>query len=317
MRIVVTGALGHIGSLLVHRAPVVLPGAELLLVDNLSAQRYCSLFRLPSGVPYGFCEADILDADLEELVSGATAVVHLAAITDAASSFDRAEEVERVNYVGTERVARACASAGVPLFFPSSTSVYGSQSERVDEACPEEELRPQSPYAEAKLRSERLLRALGQEEGLRYVVARFGTVFGPSPGMRFHTAVNRFIWQACTGQPITVWRTALDQRRPYLAVEDAVHAIAFAVRQGLFPNLIYNVVTVNATVRKVVDLIRERIPALQVQLTDARIMNQLSYEVAADRIAAAGFRPTGNLRDGIHRTIDLLEPLVREPACAA
>ena len=37
------------------------------------------------------------------------------------------------------------------LIFPSSTSVYGTQSKIVDEECTIDDLKPQSPYAEVKL----------------------------------------------------------------------------------------------------------------------------------------------------------------------
>src|ERR1700704_5984440 len=66
-------------------------------------------------------------------------------------------------------------------------------------------------------------------QGLRCVIFRFGTIAGASIGMRFHTAVNKFAWQACLGIPITVWRTALHQKRPYLSLRDAVRALAFVL----------------------------------------------------------------------------------------
>ena len=59
------------------------------------------------------------------------------------------------------------------------------------------------------------------------MVLRLGTIFGPSPGMRFHTAVNKFIFYAVTGRPLTVWSDAVALVRPYLALEDAVAAIEF------------------------------------------------------------------------------------------
>ena len=66
-----------------------------------------------------------------------------------------------------------------------------------------------------------------EKAGLRFITCRFGTIFGTSIGMRFHTAVNKFCWQAVIGQPITVWRTALHQYRPYLDLKDAVKAIVY------------------------------------------------------------------------------------------
>lgn len=296
MRIVVTGALGHIGSRLIRVLPDLFPGAELLLLDNLSTQRFCSLFNLPEQGHYRFCEADILVDDLDQLFAGADAVVHLAAITNAEGSFGNAAQVEQVNLEGSERVARACIRTGARLLFLSTTSVYGSQADVVDEECPMEELKPQSPYADSKLRAERLLARLGEEDGLRFVICRFGTIFGVSPGMRFHTAVNKFIWQASAGLPLTVWRSALDQKRPYLDLEDAVQAIGFIITHDLFDGEIYNIVTLNATVRQIVDAIREFVPDLSINLVESAIMNQLSYHVACGKFSGLGFRFSGDLR---------------------
>ena len=260
MDILITGALGHIGSRLIRELPILLPGSRLILLDNLSTQRYGSLFHLPEGGHYRFLEGDIMKEDLVGMFAGIDAVVHLAAITDAPASFENREKVEEVNYLGTERVARACADAGCAMVFLSTTSVYGTQSEVMDEDCRIEELKPQSPYAESKLNSERLLQEIGTTRGLRFASCRFGTIFGVSQGMRFHTAVNKFVWQACLGIPITVWRTAIDQKRPYLDLGDAVRALAFLLGGGIFPNDVYNVVTANASVGEIVRIIRLRIP---------------------------------------------------------
>lgn len=306
MRIVITGGLGHIGSRLLQVLPQQFPGAELVVLDNLLTQRYCALFNLPSGARFRLLEQDILKADLLPVLQGAGAVVHLAAITDAASSFDKAAEVEAVNFTGTMRVAEACAALGVPLLFFSTTSVYGVQDGVVDEQCPLEDLKPQSPYAESKLKSEQWLAALPD---LRHVVLRFGTIFGVSPGIRFHTAVNKFVWQAMNGQPITVWRTALHQKRPYLDLNDGVAAIAHVIRQSLFNRQVYNVVTENYTVNDIVETIRQHVPDLQVELVDSRIMNQLSYHVSGARFAATGFGVNGSLQQAIADTVALLSGL--------
>src|SRR6185436_705401 len=237
------------------------------------------------------------------LFAGADAVVHLAAITDATSSFDNQDKVEEVNFAGTERVARACIEAGCALIFPSTTSVYGTQAEVVDENCPVTDLKPQSPYAESKLKAERLLQTLGEREGLRFIICRFGTIFGTSIGMRFHTAINKFCWQAVTGQPITVWRTALDQKRPYLDLTDCVTAIEFVVQKDLFDGRIYNVLTLNATVREIIELISKHVAGVRIEYVDTRIMNQLSYTVLNDRFKALGFEFRGSLPQGIADTI--------------
>lgn len=305
MKIAITGALGHIGSRFIHSLS---PGQfdEVLLIDNLATQRYPSLFNLPEGVRYRFVEADIMTADLTQLLSGVDAVIHLAAITNAAGSFENQDQVERVNFDGTERVARACMQTGTRLVFLSTTSVYGTAAAVVDENCSEDELKPQSPYAQSKIKSEKLLAKLAAESSLKFIACRFGTIYGTSIGMRFHTAVNKFVWQACMGEPITVWRTAMDQKRPYLELGDAVRALLFILERDLFDGQVYNVLTDNCTVGQIVEVIRRRVPDLGVKLVDAAIMNQLSYEVACQKFRAKGFEFKGSLDAEIERSIALI-----------
>lgn len=306
MRFVITGALGHIGSSLIRYLPSAYPGCQIVMIDDMSVQRYCSLFDLPESATYRFVEGDVRKLDLSELVRGADVLIHLAAITDAANSFGNAEQVEGNNFEGTRAVAQACVNAGVALIFPSSTSVYGVQEGEVDEDCPIDQLKPQSPYAETKLREEALISALGRQEGLRAAICRFGTIYGVSPGMRFHTAVNKFCWQAVNGMPLTVWRTAYEQYRPYLSVEDAGSAVRLIVDRGLYSPDIINVVSNNHTVREVVESIRLYVPDCEVNFVENRIMNQLSYRVRNAKLTAAGFVARGRLSEGVAATLRLI-----------
>jgi nucleoside-diphosphate-sugar epimerase len=306
MKLLITGALGHIGSRLMHS---LRPGDfdEVVLLDNLATQRYGSLFNLPDQVRFRFVEADICAVPLEKIFAGVDVVIHLAALTNAAGSFEMQGEVERVNFQGTERVARACVAAGCRLVFLSTTSVYGVQTEVVDEFCPLESLKPQSPYADSKIRSEGLLAELGCSHGLRFVICRFGTVYGVSPGMRFHTAVNKFAWQACAGLPVTVWRSALHQRRPYLDLGDAVRALRFVIERDGFDREIYNVLTDNLTVNDVLEALRTFVDDVKVDFVDTKIMNQLSYTVANARFRALGFEFTGDYRQALGDTVRRLQ----------
>ncbi len=303
MKILVTGALGHIGSRLIRDLPFSFPECKIIMVDNMMTQRYCSLFNLPTEGDYRFIEADITQMELPSLLEGVDVIVHLAAITDAAGSFGKAEIVEQNNFNSTKRLAEACADSGVRLITLSSTSVYGTQAALVDEDCSEDELQPQSPYAVTKLKEERLVQQLVKDCGLRASIFRFGTIFGVSPGMRFHTAVNKFCWQAAMRLPITVWSTAYDQMRPYLDLGDACKAIAHIIRSELYDGRVYNVLTLNATVHEVVDTIRTFVPALEINFVDSKIMNQLSYEVSNARFASTNFKPTGSLREAIEEEI--------------
>jgi UDP-glucose 4-epimerase len=307
MKIVVTGALGHIGSALIRQLPFDFPEAEIIMIDSMMTQRYASLFDLPVVGRYRFIEADVRTMDLSVLFEGADVVVHLAAITDAAGTFDRAAELEANNFDATVKVAAACREMGTRLIHLSSTSVYGTQKAVVAEDCTLEELKPQSPYAETKLKEENLIHSLVNRDKLRAIIFRFGTIFGASVGMRYHTAVNKFCWQAVMKQPLAIWKSAYDQKRPYLDLADAIRAIVFVINQDLFDGRIYNVLTLNATVHNIVDCIREFVPGVRLSFVNSPIMNQLSYEVTCARFLDHGFSFVGDLRRGIGETVALLE----------
>ena len=104
MKIVVTGGLGHIGSRLIRKLPLQFSDIEIVIVDNLLTQRYCSLFNLPEKGKYSFIEADVTTENLERFLM-MFLVIHLAAITDATNSFENRKLVERNNFIGTKKVA--------------------------------------------------------------------------------------------------------------------------------------------------------------------------------------------------------------------
>ena len=304
MRVVVTGALGHIGSRLIRDLAEAWPATEIVMLDNLATERYASLYDLPAAGEYRFIEGDVLTADLTRILAGADAVVHLAALTNGAGP-GFGDRMRQVNVDGTERVARACAALGVGLVFPSTTSVYGVHGV-VTEGCRRADLRPQSQYAAWKLQSEEMLGSLAHRDGLRFVIFRMGTIFGPSAGMRFHTAVNRFCWRAVLGQPLEVWRTATHQCRPYLHLEDAVRAMLFVVGRRQFDGRVYNVLSLNATVQQVVETLSRFVPDVRITHVDSPLMNDLSYTVDNSRFLDLGFQFSGTLAQGIGDTVTLL-----------
>jgi nucleoside-diphosphate-sugar epimerase len=305
MKIIITGALGHIGSRLIREIPRHFPGSDIIMIDNLSTLRYCSLFNLSDYCNFKFIEADITHIDLKEYIVNADVVVHLAAITDAAHSFHIREKVALGNFSGTKTIARLCRKNNVPMIHISSTSVYGSQSSIMDENCSEEQLKPQSPYAATKLKEENLLSEY-KERGLKYTICRFGTVCGISSGVRFNTTVNKLCWQGVMGQPLTVWRTAQFQKRPYLTLQDAVDAIIHIIKKELYDCKIYNILTENMTVNDLLDIICKFLDNVEISYVDSEMMNQLSYEVSNKRFKDTGFRFRGSLESSIQTVIKTL-----------
>jgi GDP-4-dehydro-6-deoxy-D-mannose reductase len=130
-------------------------------------------------VPY---DGDVLDAgSLREAVSGADAVVHLAAQSSVAASWEDAFQSWRVNVDGTVGVLEA-ARAEQPearVVFASTGEVYGNAS-RIP--TPEDErVEPRSPYAASKVAAELACRF----SGLDVVVARATNQGGPGQDDRF------------------------------------------------------------------------------------------------------------------------------------
>ncbi|HYE84797.1 MAG TPA: SDR family oxidoreductase, partial [Vicinamibacterales bacterium] len=244
----------------------------------------------------------------DSVFRGASIVVHLAAVTAADLEPATEAEVESRNYECARLVAEACTRAGCRLLVPSTTSVYGAVHGDVDESSPIVDLPANHRYVETKFRIEQMLRQQARG-GLRYAVLRFGTIYGTSPGARFDTAVNKFCWQAARGESLTVWRTALDQTRPYLALDDAVRALRFVMQEDLFGAELFNVVSQNATVRDVVAGIRGVMGGAAVELVESPIMTTTSFSVSAARLQRLGCRVDGDLGEGIRRVIESLKAL--------
>lgn len=305
MNIIITGCLGHIGSALSRK--LTKQGYNLIGIDNFSTQRYVSLRGLTKNKKFKFLEIDLAKIRLDDLSlllkkHDISAWIHLSALTNAAKSFDFKKELMNNNLNSTKLAISYCEQNDIQIIFPSSTSVYGSAENEVNEDS-DKFLNPQSPYAECKIEEEEAL----QMSSLKYYqILRLGTIFGVSPGMRFHTAVNKFCYQACLGEPLTIWKTAIDQYRPYLEINDCCNAFEFFLKNK--NNIgIYNVNTNNFTVRNIIDEISNIIPDVQIEYVSNKIMNQLSYYVSNRKIINLGFSFKGELPHTIKETIKWLK----------
>lgn len=309
LKFLITGGLGHIGSKLI-REYAKREDIELIrILDNFLVQRYCSLFNLPGGKKYEFIEGDISnDGDLKKAMKDIDVVIHLASITDAPSTISAPKETERVNFDGTKKVLEAAIAAGVKKFlFPSSTSVYGEAEGIVDEKFTD--FKPSTPYAETKLASEKLLQESGKSGKIHAIILRMGTIFGTSIGMRFHTAINKFCYLAAMNQPLTVWDTALNSRRPYLGLNDDIRAFEFLEKHGESGE-VYNVVTKNFSMQEVTETIKKFIPSVKIEITKSPIINQKPYHVSNEKIRAIGFEFKDDLAQSVQETIELFRKTI-------
>ena len=140
------------------------------------------------------------------------------------------------------------------LIHISSTSVYGKQVKIVNESD-QNLLKPQSPYAEIKLQEEKLLK--NNKNKMKFMSFRFGTIAGVSKGMRFHTAINKFCFNAALNEKILVYKTAYKQYRPYLSLKDAFKVFKFCIDKNIFNNDIYNALSGNYTVKQIITMIKK------------------------------------------------------------
>lgn len=299
-KILLTGGCGHIGSAIIRNS--IYKDYDITVADNMSTQRYCSLMNLSH--PITFWDRDFVTLSVRDL-SSFDVIIHLAARTDATASFSSEEEFKRVNVTDTTKLILRASEAGVGLFvFPSSTSVYGKAMDIMREE--DDNIDPQSPYASGKLAVEQVLRS---SFGINYVILRLGTIYGVSPGMRFHTAINKFCWQAALGQKLTVWRQNYDQYRPYLGIFDAMVAIDWVINQPHCFGETFNIISGCYKPSEIVELIRGAIAprALDVQFVDTPLLNQHSYLVDDSKIRRAGWFPLSPLQPAIAATLRLFE----------
>ncbi len=87
MKILITGGLGHIGSYVLENINKIKKIKKIYIIDNLSTQRFCSLFKLPKdNKKKFFFNNDLSDKNILDKFTKVDVVINLASITDAESS---------------------------------------------------------------------------------------------------------------------------------------------------------------------------------------------------------------------------------------
>ncbi len=171
MKIAVTGGTGFIGRHLVKELR-----AEGREVVSLTEPGGASVEGEPSPIPVDRTSGE----DLQGLLAGSDAVVHLAARNHVLKerAKDPLAEYRRVNVDGTRNVASAAARAGAKLFLHvSSVKAMGEGSVSVlDESA---RCAPATPYGVSKLESEDVVRKEAERSGMGAVILRLPMVYGP------------------------------------------------------------------------------------------------------------------------------------------
>jgi len=297
MRIFITGGCGYIGSQLIRDIAQYpnLTDAEVVIYDNLSSENYQALMDLEAR-GYRFIQGDILDREkLAESIKDVDAVVHLAGVVNAPLSFAQPVLTREVNYYGTKNVLEISDKAGVTAFvYASTASVYGPTDFPATEDHP---AKGRSPYADTKLMAEKAILEHAKASNMRGIIFRLATVFGYSRTIRFHTALNRLVFLASAGQPLTIYGNGT-QTRPFIHVEDVSQATCYALSNSDISG-IYNVSTDNVRIIDIVKAIQEMGRKVTINWTDKEILNQISYAVDNGKFARAGFQCKHSIADGI------------------
>jgi len=306
MKVLITGALGHIGSYVAENIHKISKIKETILVDNFESNRFNSLYNLNKKSKLKFYIRDLNNKNSLNGFRNIDYLIHCASMTNAEKSFGRKNQMYKNNLNCLNTVINFCNSKKVKLVHISSTSVYGKQAKVVDENCEKKYLKPQSPYAKIKLIEENLLK---KQKKLKYTTFRFGTIAGVSKGIRFHTAVNKFCLNAALNENITVYKTALHQYRPYLSVRDAFKVFKFCIEKDFFKNDIYNALSGNFTVNQILKKIKKIKKKIKVTFVSSEIMNQLSYHVDDTKLKDEGLLLNSSLDIDIKDTLKLFNYL--------
>lgn len=229
MKVVVTGGAGFIGANLCRMLDRQDFVDHVVALDDLSTGSRQNLAGSPS---VELREGSILSAtDLDGVIEGAQAIVHLAARPSVPRSLADPMATHQVNATGTMTVLEAARRHGMPhVVVASSSSVYGANPglPKREDMVP----LPVSPYAASKLATEAYALSYGRSFGLPVLAFRFFNVFGPlqSAGHAYAAVVPTFVSCALTGRPLPVHGDGT-QTRDFTFVDTVVAVLADAIRR--------------------------------------------------------------------------------------
>jgi len=219
--IVVTGATGHIGNVLVRELIALGHTVRALLLPNDDTR---PLAGLNTEIVYG----DVTDIkSLESAFAGAEIVFHLAGIVTIMPSMKKI--LEQVNVGGVRNVATACRTSGVRrLVYTSSVHAIAEppQGTVIDESQPFDPDRVLGDYASSKARATLLLLDEVRKGGLDAVICCPTGVIGPwDYGI---SNIGQMILDFASGYLKSYVRGAYD----FVDVRDVARGLILAAEKG-------------------------------------------------------------------------------------
>jgi nucleoside-diphosphate-sugar epimerase len=294
-RVLITGAGGYIGSILVdellaHDYQVVAYDRFYFGQDVLNRHRADDRLAL--------VKKDIRDAEPADF-EGISVVCDLAAMSNDPSGEIDPDLTVAVNYEGRARVCRLAKEAGVSRYvLSSSCSVYGANEDSaIDETSP---AAPLTTYARANLDAERGTLPLA-DDGFAVTVLRNATVFGLSPRMRFDLVINLMTLHAAEKGVITIMGGG-QQWRPLIHVRDVARMFRTVIEadRSTVNGEIFNVGLANLQVRSLAFIIRETLPMHVTVSVAPDDRDKRSYDVSFEKAKRLlGFEANTAIEEGV------------------
>ncbi len=296
MKILVTGAAGYIGSVLV---PILLKeGHEIIAVDNFMYNQG-SLLECCHDKKLTIIRGDVRDKELiPRCLKDVDAIFPLACIVGAPAC-DRDPVTATTTNFDAVKMLLELRSKDQVIIFPTTNSGYGIGQEGI--YCTEKTpLNPVSLYGRLKVGIENVLLDDGN-----CISLRLATVFGISPRMRLDLLVNDFTYRAVTDRFIVLFESHF--KRNYIHVRDVAKAFIHCLDNfSAMKGEPYNVGLSEANLSKLelCQEIQKQVP--EFYLVEAEIgedPDKRNYLVSNEKIEGTGFRPSISLQDGIAELI--------------
>src|ERR1700686_37653 len=302
----ITGIAGFIGSSLARA--VLAQGDKVRGVDNFSTGKRNNIAELLDRIDV--CQADLLDLEaMQSACRGVDYVLHEAAIPSVPRSVLNPLESNQANVDGTVNVLVAARDAKVKrVIYAASSSVYGDTPTlpKHERMTPD----PISPYAVAKLASERYMISFYRCYGLETVSLRYFNIFGPrqDPSSPYSGVLAKFITLMLSGQQPTMFGDG-EQSRDFTYIDNAVDAnlLACEAPAAKVAGKVFNVatgrrVTLNETFRLLQGLTSYSGSPIYGAERGGVIKHSLADISSAE--AHLGYKPKVSFEDGLRRTVD-------------
>jgi len=243
MRFLITGGAGFVGSHLADE--LISRGHSVHALDDLSTGSIPNIRHLKdeSGFQYTI-DSCAHEAIVAELVDEADVVFHLAAAVGVQLIVESPVRTIETNVHCTEVVLSHAAKKKRPVFVASTSEVYGKSTDLPFREDGDLVMGPTNlgrwSYACSKAIDEFLALAYYREKGLPTVIARLFNTVGPRQTGRYGMVVPRFVRQALTGEPITVYGDG-KQQRCFCHVKDVVGALADLMERDQHFGQVFNI----------------------------------------------------------------------------